>query len=91
MQLDQPRVGQVRLGRVAKKSAKFREKKFWSHLYSTQKKISIFLQNVVNRSSLYNQKKNFEKINFKYLKIAIKDDRSNLFACSNLFAPTVFD
>ncbi len=47
------------------------------------------MQNVVNRSSLYNKKKNFVKINFKYLKIAIKDDRCNLFARSNLFAPTV--
>ncbi len=35
------------------------------------------------------KKRNFEKINFKYLKIAIKDDRSNLFERSNLFAPTV--
>ncbi len=34
-------------------------------------------------------KKNFDKIYFKCLKIAIKGGHSNLFARSNLFAPTV--
>jgi hypothetical protein len=36
---------------------------------------------------VYIIKNNFEKIYFKYLKIAIKDDRSNLFAHSIPFAP----
>jgi hypothetical protein len=76
---------------VAKKSAKFRETNFRSHIYSTlKKKFEIFfLQNVVNKHSLHNQKKNFEKIYFKHHKIATIDDRSNLFARSNIFAPTV--
>ncbi len=55
-----------------------------------KKNVEIFFwQNVVYRCSLYDQKKNFEKIYFKYFKIAIKDDHSNLFPSSNLFAPTV--
>jgi hypothetical protein len=55
-----------------------------NYIVLRKKKFDIFfLQNVVNRGSLYDQKKNFEKIDFKYFKIAIKYD------CSNLFAPTV--
>jgi hypothetical protein len=77
---------------VAKKSAKFGEKNV-GHFYIVlrKKKFEIFfLQNDGNRSNLYNQKKFFLIINFKHLKIAIKDNCSNLFARSNLFAPTVY-
>ncbi len=50
----------------------------------------MFLQNVVNTCSLFYiiKKEILKKIELKYLKIAIKDS-CNLFARSNLFAPTV--
>ncbi len=63
----------------------------FGHIYIVLRKLNFeifFLQNVVNRGRSYDQKK-FRK-NFKYFKIAIKYDRSNLFARSNLFVPTVF-
>ncbi len=55
-----------------------------------RKKISIyFFCKRLLIHVVYIIKKIFEKIYFKCLKIAIKDGRSNPFARSNLFAPTV--
>jgi hypothetical protein len=68
---------------VAKKSATFRENNFRSHIYSTvlrKKKFEIFFCKTLLIHIVYIIIKKFEKIYFKYLKIAIKADRSNLFA-----------
>jgi hypothetical protein len=63
----------------------------FSRIYIVLRKtfFEIFFRKMLLIGGVYMIQKKFQKIYFKYFKIAIKYDRSNLFACSNLFVPTV--